>query len=518
MKLPSTALLALSLAAPAASAQSIGLVRLVGGLERPTSLTSAPDGSDRLFVTLEKRGIVVIEDGFLRTEPFLYLWPDIGLDITGLTSLAFHPDYASNGRFYVVYQNTAHESFLVEYQVSADPNLADPASANVILGPVPQPDILHDWNCARFGPDGMLYLSCGDGGPGFDPQNRAQDLSLPFGKILRIDVDAPPPHVPPDNPFVGVPGADERIWAYGLRMPWRISFDRLTGDLWIADVGQDQVEEVDFQPAASAGGENYGWVCMEGDACTGLGSCTCNAPALTPAIHQYTHTGGMCCVVGGFVYRGAAMPWLQGAYVFGDYCSARLFSLRYDGTQVTELLEHTAGLDPCDGSSLDLIASIDEDADGELYLLDYLGGDIFRLVPGDETVWSYCVGAPNSAGPGAEIGHAGTTSVGANDLVLTATGAIPGQPAVFYHAPDRVQLPFGNGFRCAAGPAVRLQPVLTVDGSGMTQLALDLAGAPPQGGGIDPGDSRSFQLWYRDPAAGGSNFNLSDALRVVFCP
>jgi hypothetical protein len=437
----------------------------------------------------------------------------------GVASVAFHPDYQSNGRFYVSYTNTAHESLLVEYQVSSDPDLADPGSAKVILGPVPQPHVVHNWNQVVFGPDGMLYMGCGDGGPDNDPNAHGQDLSVIFGKILRLDVDLPAPHVPPDNPFVGVPGVREEIWAYGVREPWKLHFDRATGDLYIADVGQAQREEIDFQPASSTGGENYGWRCMEGNNCTGLSNCACAAPGWIAPIHEYTHADG-CAIIGGTVYRGPSIPWLQGHYLFAEFCLGRVWSLRYDGATVHDFVERTAELVPCAGPSLELPSAWGEDALGELYVVDRLGGQLFRIADAGDSTTRYCGTSPNSVGPGARIDHTGSTSVSANAFTLLADGLPANQFGIFYYGRNRVSVPFGDGVRCAGGTTFRLLPALAIGATGAVQRPVDFTVAPQPGGQglILPGSTWHFQFWYRDPMAGGAGFNFSDALSAYFCP
>lgn len=233
-----------------------------------------------------------------------------------------------------------------------------------------------------FGPnDGYLYIGMGDGGSGGDPQNRAQNDGELLGKMLRIDVDGGLPYgIPPDNPFVepGLP-LDE-IWAKGLRNPWRYSFDRLTGDLYIGDVGQNLYEEIDFQPASSTGGENYGWRLMEGNHCYNPPS-NCDPGGLIYPIYEYTHGGSpfRCSITGGYVYRGNAIPDLQGTYFFGDYCSGQIWSFRYDGSSVTEFTERTSQLAPGGGMSIDEISSFGEDAEGNIYIVD-LGGEVFKVI------------------------------------------------------------------------------------------------------------------------------------------
>jgi glucose/arabinose dehydrogenase len=378
---------------------------VVGGLERPVFLTHAPGDTSRLFV-LEKRGrIRIIEDGVLLATPFLNIDNIIGGGTSdnneqGLLGLAFHPDYDDNGYFYVNFTaNTdaqqQEDTILARFSVDPnDPYIADPNSMLQLLR-LDQPFSNHNAGWIAFGPnDDYLYMTTGDGGSANDPGNRAQTITNQLlGKVLRFDVDgddfpADPDKnyaIPPSNPFVDATGDDE-IWAYGLRNPWRASFDRATGDLYIGDVGQDSREEVNYQPGDSAGAENYGWRCMEGIACTGLTGCTCNAPELTLPIYDYSHFGGAfkCAVTGGYVYRGCAMTELQGTYFATDYCSDEIWTFKVVDGKMTEFADVTDQLTP-DVGDVDNIASFGEDYFGEIYIVDQVDGHIFKIVSADGT-------------------------------------------------------------------------------------------------------------------------------------
>ncbi|MDE2990047.1 MAG: PQQ-dependent sugar dehydrogenase [Chloroflexota bacterium] len=340
--------------------------RVVGGLVRPVYAGHAGDGSGRLFV-IEKEGRVrIVVAGQLVPDPFLDLTGIVNsrANERGLLGLAFHPDYASNGRFFVFYTELRGATVVAEYRVSDDPDRADPTSARVLLTQ-PQPFANHNGGMLAFGPDGMLYVALGDGGAAGDPQNHAQRLDTWLGTLLRLDVSAPGAYrVPSDNPFVGVPDARAEIWAYGLRNPWRFSFDRATGDLYIADVGQNSFEEIDFAPASSTGGENYGWKLMEGFSCFVEGSPECNSLRFTDPVAVYGRDGG-CSVTGGYVYRGSAYPALAGAYVFGDYCSGNVWTLRRDAAGTWQMR--------LQGELDARITSFGEDEAGELYITDDQG-------------------------------------------------------------------------------------------------------------------------------------------------
>ncbi len=350
------------------SQDTVELDLVAGGLNRPLGLVDAEDGSARLFVIEQGGRVRVILDGAVLAQPFLDLSNAVSCcGERGLLGLAFHPSYATNGFFFVNYTADNGDTVVSRFTVSAgDLNHADPDSEIEILR-LDQPFSNHNGGHLAFGPDGYLYVATGDGGSGGDPQNNGQDLGTLLGKILRLDVDDGSAAIPPDNPFVSTPNARGEIWAYGLRNPWRFSFDRKTGDLFIGDVGQNQIEEIDFQPAASDGGENYGWRLKEGSRCFSPSS-GCDDGSLTDPILEYRHAEG-CSVTGGFRYRGPQQT-LQGVYVFGDYCSGTLWggTLNGDGTWSRRVLAET-----------DLnIASFGEDADGNLYVVD-LSGSVFRL-------------------------------------------------------------------------------------------------------------------------------------------
>ena len=376
--------------------QAIRTVRVATGFSSPIFLTQPPGDFDRLFIVQQAGQIRIRTGGVTLGTNFLNIAGSIiSGGEQGLLGLAFHPNYASNGAFYVYYTASGGgANTLARYGVSGNPNVANPAGT--VLFSVADPFSNHNGGWIAFGPDGYLYIAMGDGGSGNDPNGAGQNLNTMLGKMHRIDVDGADGipgnddddgtmgngiagySSPPDNPFFGAtPGRDE-IWAYGLRNHWRNSFDRLTGDLYIADVGQGAIEEINFQPAGLAGGRNYGWRCMEGNNCTGLSGCTCNAPTLTQPIHTYNHAGGNCSITGGYVYRGCAIPDLQGVYFFADYCSNSIWSFRYNGA-VAEFTNRTAELVPDVGTITDIV-SFGEDAYGELYILDQ-AGEIFKIMP-----------------------------------------------------------------------------------------------------------------------------------------
>lgn len=366
--------------------------RVATGLIRPVFGTSPPGDLERLFI-VEQRGVIRIFDlttGTLMPGQFLNIDPLVsggssGGDETGFLGLAFHPNYDVNGYFYCYYYASGSQTRVRRYTVSADPNVADSSSGVDIIS-FSQPFSNHNGGTIAFSPvDGYLYVGLGDGGSANDPFNNAQNDSTLLGKMIRIDVDGGTPYaIPPDNPFVGVGGVLPEIWSKGLRNPYRWSFDRDTGDLWIGDVGQGSREEVDFEPAQE-GGRNYGWRCREGTQCTGLSGCTCTSPTLTDPVHDYSHIPNHCSVIGGYVYRGCAIPDLEGVYFFADYCSNQIWSGRLNGagTDLVEFTTRTSQLTPPPGQgAISQISGFGEDNYGEIYIFD-LAGEMFKIVPTD---------------------------------------------------------------------------------------------------------------------------------------
>ena len=380
----------------------IGMTLIVGGLDNPVHITNAGDGSRRLFV-VEQRGRIRIIDNNSLQSTFLDISDRVrspfnkGGTEEGLLSVAFPPGFGDDKPYFYVYYTLQNgDNRVSRFTVSGNPNLADPASERTILDLAHPTFGNHNGGQLAFGPDGYLYIGTGDGGGGGDPNNHAQNPDSLLGKMLRIDVEltnilqssgnfliylplilnnsSSPPNgqayrIPPDNPFVGVAGYRSEIWAFGLRNPWRFSFDRKTGDLYIGDVGQNTWEEVDFQPATSSGGENYGWKIMEGRVC--YNSSTCDSSGLTMPVFTYqTHVSG-CAVSGGYVYRGSSYPGLQGIYFVGDYCSGKIWGLqKTGGTWQNQEFEITAHQ----------ISSFGEDEEGELYLVDRSSGTIYQII------------------------------------------------------------------------------------------------------------------------------------------
>ena len=363
--------IALLFISESANAQ-IRIAQIAGNLDRPVDISSPDDGSGRLFFVLQGGKIVIHNGTRVIATPFL----NISGAVTccgeeGLLSLAFHPNYRTNGFFYIYYVNNNGDLVLARYKVSSNPNVANSVSRRILLT-IPHPQFSnHNGGEIQFGKDGYLYLSVGDGGGGGDPFNNSQNLGSLLGKILRINVNRGNPYsIPEDNPFINRAGARKEIWAYGLRNPWRISFDRLRGALYIGDVGQGNWEEINFQKRRSPGGVNYGWNRMEGRQCFNPPS-NCNDGTLKLPVLTYNHSQG-CSVTGGFVYRGTAIPSLVGTYLYSDYCSGIIWGAkRVSGRWTTRQLL-LSGIN---------ITSFGEDQNGELYVTHHsTSGGIYRIL------------------------------------------------------------------------------------------------------------------------------------------
>jgi glucose/arabinose dehydrogenase len=363
------------------------------GFNAPVYVTYAPGLPDWIFIVERGSGTAASIQALNLTsgqrQTFLVL---SGLSTggeRGLLGLAFHPDFMNNRECFVNYTDLAGDTIVARISATTvNPPVASASSQQTVLK-IQQPFANHNGGWIAFGPDGYLYIATGDGGSANDPNNRAQTREdVLLGKLLRINVDEDAfPNdplrnyaIPPDNPFVNEPRVAKEIWAFGLRNPWRNAFDSATGDLYIADVGQSTAEELNFQPADSTGGENYGWRCMEGRACTGLTGCTCNSPDLTLPIHDYAHENSRCSITGGEVYRGASIPELAGTYFFADFCSGDIWSARVVDGNLVDLENRTSELAPPGDAAIDAIVSFGRDADGELYICDFADGEIYRII------------------------------------------------------------------------------------------------------------------------------------------
>lgn len=346
-------------------------VEVASGLRRPTAMADPHDGSGRLLV-LEQIGIIrFLENGQVLSDPFL----DISAKITivgseqGLLGIALDPEYAANGLFYLDYTDTSGNTVIARYQRASGGQAADPTSEQILMH-IQQPFANHNGGQLAFGPDGFLYIGMGDGGSEGDPNNNAQNPQQTLGKILRIDVRNQTKYaIPADNPYAKSGGAAE-VWALGLRNPWRFSFDSLAGDLYIADVGQNKYEEIDFVPAGSPSGLNFGWNYYEGNH-DYRGTAPLDRSAYAWPAFEYGHDQG-CSVTGGYVYRGSDLPEFSGVYLFGDYCSGIVWGMIKDAngnTQAERLFQINGN-----------ISSFGQDSQGEVYILDHQGNRVLKLV------------------------------------------------------------------------------------------------------------------------------------------
>jgi len=572
---------------------SLRATRVASGLDNPDGVCAPAGDTSRLFIVEQASsgsGRIRILDlaqapPVLLPAPYLSIAPILAGGEQGLLGLAFHPDFANNGYFFVCYTNSAGDNQVVRYQANAP--FGTSSSANLTSGrpvlTIPHPGASnHNGGSLAFGPDGYLYIGAGDGGS--QPFN-AQTLSVRPGKILRVDVDADdypadPANnfaIPPTNPFYGSTNPLPEIWHYGLRNPWRISFDRANGDLWIGDVGGAAVEEVDCVPAG-VGGENFGWPCMEGSNCTSYG-CGCFLPQQTLPVQTYAHTSGNCCIIGGYRYRGAALCDYQGLYFFGDFCSSRVWSVEWNGTSTQNLTEHTAELAAGGGPTINLITSFGEDAAGELYVCDAFG-DVFRIEPGtivdcnQNSIHDGCeiangsghdwngdglldecqpTGSASCFGDGTTptacpCSNAGALGRGCDNsdatggarldgygdplqdsVVLQSSGELSSTLTLFLQGDARNVngAVFGDGVRCVSGLLIRLYASAANAGSAHAPQAGDTPISQRSTSLGDPfvpgsGQRRYYQAFYRDPrlvlcsVAGGDPWNISSMLTVIW--
>jgi len=565
---------------------------VASGLIMPVGATAPAGDFSRLFILeLSSAGsgnIRVLDltalPPVLSPTPYLTIGPINTGGEEGLLGLAFHPNFDSNGYLFVYYTNTAGDQQVVRYQANApfaSSTTADPASATEVLTINHPSAASHNGGWIGFGPDGFLYICSGEGA------GVAQSLATLLGKVLRIDVDADdfpadPSNnyaVPPSNPYYGSSTELPEIWHYGLRNPWRASFDRATGDLWIGDVGGQVFEEINFVPAGSSA-RNFGWGCMEGLNCTPGGQCVCNDPGLTPPAHAYPHTSGNSCIIGGYRYRGPAMCSFQGLYFFGDFTSRRIWTAEWNGSGLQNRTERSAELATGGGPAMGLITSFGEDAAGELYVCD-VQGNVFRIDPGaivdcnqngvhdscdlaNETShdWNangllddcesltglpYCFGDGTTpmacpcgnvgaVGRGcnnsAQTGGARLVAVGdpaLDQVVLISSGELPSATTIFLQTKGHNAngFTFGDGVRCAGGAFKRLYVTDANGGVAHAPALGDASIITRSNARGDPifalsGQVRYYQAFYYDPdatfctAPQGNIWNASSMLKITW--
>lgn len=362
-----------------AQCATLRLQKIASGLEFPVGFETAPGETRRNYVLEQEGKIRILQDGILLKKPFLDISGKTKMSHSerGLLGLAFHPQFSKTKKFYLNYTDLNGDTVISEWRALSN-GQADPSSERILLRQK-QPFANHNGGQLGFGPDGYLYISLGDGGSKGDPQGNGQNLNTLLGKILRIDVNGAAPYsIPPTNPFANKKDAKPEIWAYGLRNPWRFSFDFPTRRLYIGDVGQDRTEEIDVEELSEGGGKNYGWSVREGDQkyyfSVRKALATFDEPVTT-----YTLEQGRCSVIGGFVYRGKAIPALTGQYIFGDFCSGDIWTFKYEKNQPVKIQKWTDELKP-KGEEFSL-SSFGRDSSGEIYVLHYTVGAVYKIVP-----------------------------------------------------------------------------------------------------------------------------------------
>ena len=483
-----SSLILLLLGAPVSQASPPDLATelVASGFSNPLWVGAPAGDTERLFVIEQNAARVLILDlatGAVNGADYLNLSGKVQtiLSEQGLLGMAFDPDYDDNRFVYVNYTRTGDAATIVErYQTLAtNPDRADPNSGVVMLGPVAQPVWNHNGGNLAFGPDGYLYVGLGDGGGAGDQQCHGQNGATLLGAMLRLDVSTVPASAAPGNPFFGDPNKDDRIWAIGLRNPWRYSFDAANGDLYIADVGQGAKEEVNWVPGASAGGENYGWNVMEGFNCFGANGCPsdvppCNDPSLTLPVHEYSHAVG-CSITGGFVYRGEAIPGLQGTYFFADFCTGDVTSFRLVNGAVTELVDQSVALDPPGALTINNVMSFGVDGSNELYICDQGGGEIYRVIGRDLVGAGLGYGKPGGNGLVPCLSATGSLATGGTASIDLAL-APPNRPAVLLGSTHNVPTPSVAGTLVPVPPQVAV--LVVTDAAGEVSLPANGGGGP----------------------------------------
>jgi glucose/arabinose dehydrogenase len=494
-----------SAGAQSPTAQQLEATPFVSGLTYPTWVGSPPGDHHRLFVLEVDGRVRLVKDGVLQAASFLDITDKAEQGAqSGLLGMAFHPDFARNGWFYLYYSISFGSSMIERYTVSsADPDLADPASALAMLpAPITDPAGFHMGGGMDFGPDGRIYVGIGDSRSLDGNTCYAQHLDTLLGKVLRLNEDG---GIPQDNPFVGVAGARPEIWDLGVREPYRLRFDPLSGDLFIADVGESQREELNVHPAGAPGGRNFGWRVMEGELCTGDAQCatfTCPDPTYAAPLYSFAHASGLCCILGGGIYQGAGIPAADGSYLFGEYCSRQIFALHLNGVGAP-----TAQALPYDvpAGPITQLVSVGFDTDGEPLLVDFANyptgagqGKLWRLLPKSFQDIGGALGSPSFAGEGSLA--AGAT------LALTLQSAKPGAHAWLVAGLQTLAQPFKGGVMMPSPDAI--VSGLIVNAHGKLPLA------PVWPAGIPAGLPLVMQWWIADPS-GPQGFTASNALKAT---
>jgi len=508
-----------------ATAQQVTATRVAVLPFRPTAIASAPGVQHQFYVAVKNGRIWIVRgSAVLSTAALDHAWAISQNGEGGLLGMAFHPDFAANRKLFLCYTRTGVHGDTVVSEFTMAPGSLDqinPSSERMIVGPIPQTSNGHKAGDLEFGPDGMLYVALGDGDGGSASNSSiAQNLGSKLGKILRVDVDAPAPHVPLNNPFVASPGAEPLVWAYGMRNPWRIGVDAVTGSVFVGDVGASAFEELTRIDVADAGA-NLGWPCREGLQCRTHPACVCPGTSLFDPFHVLAHGGSpsACAIIGGEVLRGCDIPRLEGQYIFADFCLPSLWMIEdpYGAANVVDLY---AELGPSEQASLRNITEFAQGPSGELLVGVHYTQEVWRIRarPGFQP---YCTSAPNSSGASALLLASGSASISAANLGLNLTGLPPGAFGIIFIGRDRTYIEMVAGLQgtlCVAGaPVYRwLNHVLTASPTGTASLVSDLTDLP-WGSLPVAGETWNFQYWTRDanplPTA-----NMSTAVAVTFAP
>ncbi len=504
-----------------ASAQRLEpvLVATAGG--RPTSIAFAPGVTDQFYVTAKTGRIWVMRNGTYLSTPFMDLRPLINdAGEGGLLGMVFDPDFQANGFLYLSYNvgTGQGDSVIARYStLNGSLDVGDPASAQILFGPLTQSTDRHKGGDLEFGPDGMLYFSLGDG----VQADEAQNLGSALGKIHRIDPDLPFPHAPADNPFMGVAGALPTVWAYGFRNPWRFDIDPVTGDLYVGDVGESTSEEITrLDSSANGGGANGGWPCKEGSGCGFGTSCDCNDPTLIDPITELAHSApdNACSITGGVIYRGSAIPSLAGQYLFTDFCSGSYYRVEDPGGPAPSRVDVSGDVLEA-GMAIRYIVDFARDASGEVYFCAHYGAKIYKFVP-RSGFDGYCASAPNSSGSPATLAASGSASIADANLTLSVTQLPTDALGFFLISQARADVPgFGGsqGVLCLGQPIARWSSIVLQSGTaGQVSLTSDLTNLP-QTVVPTPGATWNFQYWTRD-ANPASTSNTSNGMAVTFAP
>lgn len=508
-----------SLAAPqAARATFVATIA-----DHPTAIEFAPGDLRRIYVATKEGRVWSVRHSLPQQTLALDISPLVrNIAESGLVGMAFDPNFQSNRHVYLAFHTGSQQgdSMISRFTfIPGSDDLIDPNSETIIWGPVPQGSSAHKGGDLEFGPDGMLYHGLGDGGTGlFSGPDIAQDLSSPKGKILRFDVRAPFPHVPQDNPLASTPGADPHIWAQGFRNPFRIDVDPATGDIYVGDVGDGAWEEITRLPAGVPL-LNGGWPCVEGLDCGAQIACQCLDPGIVRPIAAMAHSGSspFCAVIGGLVYRGSAIPSLNGHYIFADYCSGQIRAL-VDPAGNAASTDLSLYLNDA-GAPIRTISDFTRDPNGEIWFVEHASAKIWRLDPASG-IETYCSAQPNSAGTAASITAVGSTSIAASDITLRIQDLPPNQFGFLIASQGRSFIPNfagSDGNLCLASPLFRWYASLSNAGSGggVTYPA-DLA-ALPQGMTVDPGETWHFQYWTRDTNPLNTS-TTSNGVSITFTP